>query len=119
VPGILPRSYSTKIALTWSLLQQRLDRALCQLLVLVRQINQVRSAIGGDHYIRLGGVLSEQAVAGLGVGIVGNARVLVVRVEQRQLKRLCKIDRKKAHRQEILGRILVTGFRCGAGLALL
>ena len=41
-------------------------------------VDQVRSAVGGDHHIGLGRVLAEQAVAGLRVGVVRNRRVLGV-----------------------------------------
>ena len=74
------------------LFEQRLDRALRQFLVVVRQIDQVRSAIGGDHEVGLGGIIAEQAVAGLRMGAVGHARVLVVGIEQRQIERLGEID---------------------------
>ncbi len=53
------------------------------------------------------------------MGIVGDTRALVVGIEQRQVERFRKIDRKKAHRQEILRRVRVTCFRGGTGFALL
>src|SRR6266852_1659610 len=99
--------------------EQRLDRAFRELLVLVRQVDQVRSAVGGNHQIGLCGILPEHAISGLGMSIFGNARVLVVRIEQRQVERFSKIDREKAHGEEILGRILITGFRRRTALAFL
>ncbi len=51
--------------------------------------------------------------------VIGNAGVLVVRIEQRQVQRFRKIDREKTHRQEILGGVLIGRFRRRAGLALL
>ena len=51
--------------------------------------------------------------------VIGHARVFVVRVEQRQVKRLGEIDREKAHGEEIFRGVLIARFRRGAGLALL
>ena len=53
------------------------------------------------------------------MGVVGDAGVLVVGVEQRQVQRLRQIDGNEAHRQEILRRVFVGDFCRGAGLAFL
>ena len=101
------------------LFEQRLDDTVRELALLARNIDQVRSAVGGDHHIGLGGILAEHAIAGLRMGVVGHARVLVVGIVQRQVQRFRKVDRKEAHGQEILRRVFVGNFRRWAGLALL
>ena len=63
--------------------------------------------------------MSQEPVSGLRVGIVGNRRILVVGIEQRQAKRFRKIDGKKAHREEIFRRVLVADLGRRTGFALL
>ncbi len=101
------------------LLEQRLDRLRRQLPVLARQIDQVGAAIGGDDEIGPGRILAEHAVAGLGMPVAFDLRILVVGVEQRQVERFRKVERQEAHRQEILRRVVIADLDGGAGLALL
>src|SRR6185437_3092229 len=100
------------------LFKQRLDGALRQFLVAVRQIDQVGAAIGRDHEVRLGGILAEQAVAGLGMGAVGYGGVLVVGIGQRQVEGFRQIERQEAHRQKILRRVGVADLCGRTALAL-
>ena len=71
--GEIPELVVDEDAADVILFQQRLDGAVRELAVLAGNIDQVRSAIGGDHQIGLGGILAEHAVAGLGMGVVGDA----------------------------------------------
>ena len=101
------------------LLQQRLDGAVRQLAFLAGNVDQVRSAVGRDHEIGFRRVLSQHAVTGLGMGIVGHGCILVVGIVQRQVQRFGKVDRDEAHREEVLRRVLVGRLRRRTGLALL
>ncbi len=101
------------------LFEQRLDRALRQLALVARYVDQVRSAVGGNHQIGLGGILAQHAIAGLRTRIVGHARVLVVGIEQRKVERLGEIDGEKAHRQETGRGVVISSLHRGTGLALL
>ena len=102
------------------LLEQRLDGLGRQLLVLVRQIDQVRAAIGGDDEIGLGRDPCRARRCRPWDGLVALDRgVLVVGIEQRQVERLGEVERQKAHRQEVLRRVVIADLGRGAGLAFL
>src|SRR3569623_2341893 len=101
------------------LLQQRGDdfvrQRLVRLLVLAGQVDQVRAAIGRNDGVRMGGILAEQTIAKMGIGVRCDRGVVAVGVMERKLARLGEIDGETARWQLSLGYVLILALGGVAG----
>ena len=76
-----------------------------QVFVAVRQINQIRPAVGGDDDFGIGSVAADQPVAEFRMRAWRHGFVTVVRIDQRQAQRLRQVERDEAERQLAFRRV--------------
>jgi hypothetical protein len=99
----LPSPPSTERAAHIVLGEQRFDDPAGQLLVPIRNIDQVRPAVGRHHHPR---VAADHGVSEPRMGAFANRREIALVVDQRQAERSGEIDSEKAERLPANGRVV-------------